>query len=44
MHHFIEILIGLKYKMGNVIHTYCINMYGIINQNEKVLNKSIKQR
>ena len=35
IHHFIEILTGnlLKYKNGQY-HTYCINMYGIINQNE----------
>ena len=36
IHHFIEILTGnvLKYKYGK-FHTYCINMYEIIHQNEK---------
>ena len=37
MHHLIEILacVLLKYKNGQ-FYTYCINMYGIIHQNERV--------
>ena len=36
IHHFIETLTNHPIKIQNgLFHTYCINMYGIIQQNEK---------